>query len=146
MTTERFLLDTNVLSEPVRPRPNMALVQRLQQHERHCFTAAPVWHELNAGVLRLPKGRRRAMLVRYLQQLAGSQLLVLPYDQRAAGWHARERARLTLAGRTPPLVDGQIAAIAVVRAMTLVTCNVSDFSEFSRLKVVDWTAGTTSAG
>ena len=55
---------------------------------------------------------------------------VLEYDWKAADWHARERTRLRFAGRTPPFVDGQIAAIARVNDLTLVTANTSDFESF----------------
>jgi tRNA(fMet)-specific endonuclease VapC len=63
---------------------------------------------------------------------------ILPYDADAADWHAAERARLAFAGRVPPFVDGQIAAIAVTRGLTLVTANVADFRPFAGLTVIDW--------
>jgi predicted nucleic acid-binding protein len=47
------------------------------------------------------------------------------------------RGNITI-GRTPPFVDGQIAAIAVTRGLILVTNNVRDFQHFSGLVVVDW--------
>ena len=58
----------------------------------------------------------------------------------AADWHAAERARLTGLGRTPPFVDGQIAAIAHVNGLVLVTANVADFRHFADLSVEDWRA------
>ena len=63
---------------------------------------------------------------------------MLDYDREAADWHARERARLSAAGRTPPFVDGQIAAIAYVNDLILVTANVSDFENFRGLRVQNW--------
>jgi tRNA(fMet)-specific endonuclease VapC len=51
---------------------------------------------------------------------------VLPYDGAAARWHARERARLAKLGRPAPFADGQVAAIAAVNQLVLVTRNVSD--------------------
>ena len=80
---QTYLLDTNVLSEPVRPQPDARVLQLLKRHHASCFTAAPVWHELNAGVLRMSEGHRKRVLMSYLQRLAASQLVVLPYDQRA---------------------------------------------------------------
>ena len=50
----RFLLDTNVLSEPVRPSPHPQVLPRLQEHRREIATAAPVWNELLYGWERLP--------------------------------------------------------------------------------------------
>jgi tRNA(fMet)-specific endonuclease VapC len=78
------------------------------------------------------------LLERYLDVLAPT-LAVLPYDTAAAAWHATERARLEALGRSPPFVDGQIAAIARVRGLTLVTRNVRDFSRFDGLVVENWT-------
>ena len=44
--TPRFLLDTNLISEPLRPRPNPSVLARLEQHEAELAIAAPVWHAL----------------------------------------------------------------------------------------------------
>ena len=63
---------------------------------------------------------------------------VLEYDQRAADWHAIEKARLDAAGRTPSFTDGQIAAIACVRTMTLVTLNRRHFRNFKGLRIQSW--------
>ena len=63
---------------------------------------------------------------------------ILDYDWQAADWHARERARLTAAGRTPLFVDGQIAAIAHVNGRNLMTSNVADFRAFEGLAVENW--------
>ena len=63
---------------------------------------------------------------------------ILPYDDRAAEWHAEERARLSLKGLTPSFVDGQIAAISVVNGLILVTRNIDDFKQFLRLKIENW--------
>ncbi len=65
-------------------------------------------------------------------------MLILPYDERAAEWHAKERARLSLKGRTPSFVDGQIAAIAKVNGLVLVTRNTTDFKSFSKLVIENW--------
>ena len=84
-------------------------------------------------------GARKRHLLRYLEQ-ALRPLAVLPYDGKAALWHAEERARLTAQGRTPPYVDGQIAAIAKTNDLTLVTRNTSDFVHFADLRVENWFA------
>jgi tRNA(fMet)-specific endonuclease VapC len=66
---------------------------------------------------------------------------ILPYDEPAATWHGHERARLEHVGRPVPHVDGQIAAIAQVNGLTLVTVNAKDFGRFKDLEVVDWSKG-----
>jgi tRNA(fMet)-specific endonuclease VapC len=101
-------------------------------------TAAPVWHELRFGCARLPQSRKRREIERYLREHVAANLLILPYDAAAAEWHAAERARLANIGKTPPYVDGQIAAIATMNDLTLVTANVGDFVNFADLRVEDW--------
>ncbi len=61
-----------------------------------------------------------------------------PYDDVAATWHAGERARLERAGKPRPFADGQIAAIAAVNELVLVTRNVKDFKSFRGLELTDW--------
>ena len=133
----QYLLDTNVLSEAMRPSPNPAVLERLLSIGAAAATASPVWHELDFGRLCLPPGRRRRAIDSILDDF-GRVLVVLPYDADAARWHARERARLSRRGKPPPFVDGQIAAVAAVHGLTLVTRNVRDFSSFSELSVESW--------
>ena len=134
----RFLLDTNVLAEPMRRIPNPQVVEQLRLHVTAAAVPSLGWHEMVFGCERLREGRRRAALEVYLEHGVASVFPILPYDQRAADWHARERARLMTAGLSPPFVDSQIAAIAAVNDLVLVTANIRDFANFESLKVVDW--------
>jgi tRNA(fMet)-specific endonuclease VapC len=134
----RFLLDTNVVSEPNRPSPNRRLLERLQRHTGTIGIAAPTWHELRLGCERLPKSRRKEQIEDYLATVVRVDFPILPYDEAAATWHARERSRLLALGRTPPFVDGQIAAIASVNDLILVTANRADFADFEDLQLDDW--------
>ena len=135
----RYLLDTNIVSVPVSKTPDPVIVQRLQTHGPECAIPAPVWHELTYGCRRLPPGKRRVALEAYLQDVVRESLPIVPYDEVAAAWHGRERARLEALGRPVPCVDGQIAAIAQVNHLVLVTANTKDFAPFKDLKVDDWT-------
>lgn len=134
----RFLLDTNVLSEPLRPRPNENVLRLLRQHQNEIATATLVWHELLCGCYRLPISARRAAIEDYLFHVILPSVPLLPYDEAAARWHAEERARLVGLSRTPPFADGQIAAIATTQGLTLVTRNRKDYQEFTGVEVVDW--------
>jgi tRNA(fMet)-specific endonuclease VapC len=134
----RFLLDTNTLSEPTRPSPNPQILSRLEEHDGELGIAAPSWHELLFGCERLPRSRRRQQLEDYLSSVVPDSFPVLPYDRAAAAWHAAERARLQAIGQTPPFLDGQIAAVAWVNDLVLVTSNGSDFAGFEGLRIVDW--------
>jgi tRNA(fMet)-specific endonuclease VapC len=140
MVKPRFLLDTNILSEPMCRRPNRKVMARLRKHEQELATACVVWHELLFGAYRLPASRRREDLEQYLSDVVLETVPILPYDESAAAWHACERARLGVLGRTPPFADSQIAAIAAVRDLVLVTRNVGDFEHFSGVRVDDWHA------
>lgn len=134
----RYLLDTNVVSEPLRPQPNQGVLDQLRQHQGHLAIAAIVWHELLFGSARLPTSARRTMIERYLQQVIAPTLPILAYDERAAGWHAAERARLARLGQTPAFADGQIAAVAHANELVLVTANTSGYAGFEGLAVEDW--------
>jgi len=136
-----FLLDTNVLSETLRPQPDPGVMHGLERHQLELSTAAPVIHEILFGAVRLPPGARRKAVLHEIEQVFLKTLDVLPYDRRAAEWHARQRARLVNEGRWPLFVDGQIAAIAAVNGLTLVTHNVADFAAFEGVNVEDWFAG-----
>ena len=137
--TLKFLLDTTIISAPVAKTPNRRVLKKLEQNSVSCAIAAPVWHELIYGCSRLPAGKRKSALEDYLQGVVRRSFSILPYDDGAAEWHGRERARLEEGGRTPPFVDGQIAAIAHNRSLTLVTANTEDFRHFDELELADWT-------
>ena len=65
----RYLLDTNVVSEPARVRPNAAVLSRLRQYRYGVCIAAPVLHELQYGLNRMPDGVRKRDLAAYLASL-----------------------------------------------------------------------------
>lgn len=136
--TVRYLLDTNVLSELPKPNPDAGVLKRFRRHEFHVATASVSWNELLFGCQRLPSSRRRDALLAFVDQVLRPSLPVLPYDTVAAEWHAAERVRLEKAGTPRPFIDGQIAAVAHVNGLVLVTANVRDFRFFDDLVVEDW--------
>ncbi len=136
--TPTYLLDTNVLSEPLRPAPNSGVLDGLRTHQAELAIPSVVWHELWYGCRRLAPSTRRSAIEAYLREVVARSLLILAYDDRAADWHAEERARLTAHGQTPPFADGQIAAIAAVNDLILVTANTADYRAFRGLRLADW--------
>jgi tRNA(fMet)-specific endonuclease VapC len=134
----RYLLDTNALSEPIKSHPDARTLELLNDHDGELATCSVVWHELCFGAARLATSKKRTAIEAYLDEAVRSALPILPYDQEAAAWHARERARLSKRGRPPSAADGQIAAIASVNDLILVTANVKDFRRFKDLAVEDW--------
>jgi len=137
VVSPRYLLDANVLSEPLKPIPHPGVLVQIERHRAESASAAPVWNELVYGCRRLPESKRRRTIEKYLSALA-AVLTILPYDQRAADRHGSERARLEAVGKTPPFVDGQIASVAQVHDLILVTRNGDDFGHFDGLRVEDW--------
>lgn len=125
-----IILDTNVLSEFVRPDPAPAVLAWLDAEDRHLVgtTAVTVAEQL-AGVARLPAGRRRDQLteevLRVLESAIGDQ--ILPFDVAAARHYAQVMAARYAAGQPISVPDAQIAAICRQHAATLATRNVKDF-------------------
>lgn len=134
----RYLLDTSIVSVPLWEKPDAGLMKTLETRWSECAIASPVWQELTYGCRRLPRGRRRSRIESYLRDVLQPSFPILPYDEAAAAWHGKERARLESMGRTAPFVDGQIAAIAYVNGLVLVTANPRDFKNFEGLSLEDW--------
>jgi tRNA(fMet)-specific endonuclease VapC len=134
----KYLIDTNVLSEAMKTIPDKSVMRMLEKCQHEIVTAAPVWHELQFGCQRLARSRKREIIASFLNDVVKRTMLILPYDDRAAEWHAGERARLSSKGLIPSFVDGQIAAISVVNGLILVTRNIVDFKHFFRLKLENW--------
>lgn len=131
----RFLLDTNVLSEPLKARPNANVVRQLAIHDGHVAMAAISRDELRFGVEHMPAGKRRDAFREAIARLRNHYPVL---DVDAAEWHARERARLEAKERQPGCADVQIAAVAATLLLTLVTANARDFRHHDELTVVDW--------
>lgn len=133
-----YLLDSNILSEPARLKPDDNVLQQLADHDGEYATAAIVWHELVYGCELLAASKRKKQLQSYLAMLLANGLHVLPFVQAAADWYAKERARLQQQGLTCAYADGEIAAIAVTQKLTLVTRNTQDFQKFQKLSLENW--------
>jgi tRNA(fMet)-specific endonuclease VapC len=134
----KYLLDTNVISEAVKSVPDKNVMAMLEKHQDEIITAAPVWHELQFGCERLPKSHKKDIIASFLVNIVKRTMLILPYDKKAAEWHAKERARLSSKGITVSFVDAQIASIAGANDLILVTRNIVDFKPFSKLILENW--------
>jgi toxin FitB len=125
-----FLLDTNAVSEWVKPSPDPGLVRWLAEtDEDRIYLSVITLAELRRGVERLGTGRRRARLEDWLQvelpQRFAGRLLVV--DERIADNWGRLVARTQAAGGSIGVMDGFMAATAYVARLTLVTRNTADF-------------------
>ncbi len=133
-----YLLDTNILSEPIKKRPNQDVIDSLERNQGQWATCSIVWRELHYGWKRLAESKKKKEIGRYLDQLGKSSLAILPFDRYAAEWLGAEKGRLEKAGMTPSYVDSEIAAIASTQKLTLVTRNLSDFYGFKGLRLENW--------
>jgi tRNA(fMet)-specific endonuclease VapC len=127
----RYLLDTNVISEPAKRTPSEAVLSRLRERGGEVALPAVAWHELIYGARRMDEGRRRDYLLEYLQEVVRPSMPIVPYDAAAARWHGWVRAQLERQGRPTAFADGQIAGIAATENLTLVTRNTGDFEPFA---------------
>ena len=131
-----YLLDTNIISEPLRKRPYAGLLDKLTRFQGAIAISSTVWHEVIFGCQMLPQSKRRRTFEDYFLHAVAPSVPVLPYDEAAARWHAEERARLR--HQPPPFRDGQIAAVAKVQGLVLVTANVADFTSFHGVTIENW--------
>ncbi len=126
------------MSEPIKSQPNERVLEALSEHDGELATCSIVWHELQYGAASLSASKKRRAIEAYLEEAVRAALPILPYDEEAAAWHARERARLGKRGRPPSAADGQVAAIARVNELVVVTANVKHFRRFQGLTLEDW--------
>jgi hypothetical protein len=136
-----FILDTNVVSELMRPFPEQAVLRWLQGQtlDQLAVTAVTV-AEILYGLDRLPKGRRRTDLSHQFQLFLarGFTDRVLPFDERAARAYAELKGTRDRAGRPIAGYDAMIAAIAQVHGAEVATRNVKDFEGCSVAVLDPW--------
>jgi hypothetical protein len=117
-----IVLDTNVLSELIRPEPDPRVAAWVARRRRaELCTTAVSEAELAYGLALLPKGRRREALAQAVARLLGEGLggRVLPFDRAAAAAYGAFAAGRRAAGRPVATADAQIAAIARARGAGL---------------------------
>ena len=125
-----IVLDTNVVSELMRPRPSAEVVRWLAaQSAIALHTTSVTEAEIFLGIESLPAGKRRAGMLESAQQMFEVEFgrRILPFDSRAAKEYARIAAERRRAGRPISQFDAQIASIAAGARAALATRNVTDF-------------------
>ena len=136
-----FLLDTNVVSEWVRPRPDDGVMTWLAEaDEDRVFISVVTLAELRHGIERLPSGARRDRLDAWLTSQVPDRFetRVLPVDAAIANAWGRIMTRGQATGRPVGTMDAFIAATAEQHNLTLVTRNLADFDVLGIQLVNPW--------
>lgn len=128
-----YLLDTNIISNVVKPQPSDALLTWwAEQHDQSLFVASLTVAEIRRGILEKPRGKKRDALEAWFSGPEGPQALfagrVLPFDEKAGLIWARLMADGKAAGRPRSGLDMIIAAIAGAHDCVVVTDNEKDFA------------------
>lgn len=137
-----YLLDTNVVSEIPKPRPNQGVLGWLDEiDEDSIFLSVITVAELRHGIDRLPAGRRRRVLDDWFRNDLRERFegRLLPVDAVIADACGKLMATCEASGRTMELADALIAATAEVHNLALVTRNVSHFQTSVKHLVTPWT-------
>jgi tRNA(fMet)-specific endonuclease VapC len=132
-----YLLDTNSISEPIKENPHQKVVDKIYLLSEEIAISSITVYEMMRGVYLLPESKRRAKLLNYNESVL-AKFSALSYTKEAAAWHSQESVRLQGIGKTAPFIDSQIAAVAIINNLILVTRNTDDFKHFSDIKLENW--------
>ncbi|MGE4220698.1 MAG: type II toxin-antitoxin system VapC family toxin [Alphaproteobacteria bacterium] len=129
----RYLLDTNIISNAVKPQPSATLLAWMAaQHDEDLFIASLTLAEIRRGILEKPPGRKRDALDNWFSGPEGPQALfagrILPFDDRAGLIWAQLMAAGKTAGTPRSSLDMIIAAVAGANDCVVVTDNEKDFA------------------
>ena len=140
-----IILDTNVISEMMRPEPHPEVVTWMASHWGGAlYTTAITEAELLYGIEILPKGRRRTGLLREAKSFFSNDLAgrILSFDRNAAAAYATIASGLRAIGRGFDTSDIQIAAIARAHGFALATRNTRHFTDCG-IELIDPFTSTT---
>ena len=130
----RYLLDTNIISNVIKPEPSGSLLAWMgAQKDDALFIASLTVAEIRRGILEKPKGEKRSSLETWFAGPEGPQALfagrVLSFDEKAGLVWARLMAEGKATGRPRSALDMIIAAVASANDCVVVTDNEKDFAE-----------------
>ena len=135
-----YLLDTNIISEFSKERPNQNVIALYEARKNFCAISAITWQELIYGLERMPDGKRKTYIEECLVEYK-EEFEIIPYDDFAAGICGQLSGKCPKEGKSLPYYDTQIAATAIANGMVLVTHNTTDFAEAAErsfLRMEDW--------
>ena len=136
-----FLIDTNVISETLKPRPRDRVIAWLSaQRSSDLFLASMSLGELVRGAHRVKDKAKRERFKRWIDHDLAAQFQgrILPFDQEAAVIWGEIMGDGDRTGRPKPMADAQVAAVARRHGLTLVTRNTRDFTDMSVALIDPW--------
>ena len=136
-----IVLDTNVISEPLRQAPESRVIEWIdEQPVETLYLSAITVAELRFGVASLPAGKRRDRLQESLEKQALPLFAgrILPFDMPASQSYGELMAKARAAGLAIGTADGYIAAIAAANGMMVATRDVSPFEAFGVAVINPW--------
>ncbi len=125
----RFLLDTCVVSEFIKPKPVERVLDWLgRQPEERLYLSILTLGELSKGIALLPSGQRQARLKTWMEEELKPRFYGrwIPLDEEIAERWGEITAQSARGGNTLPVIDGLLAATALVHGMTFITRNEAD--------------------
>lgn len=137
-----IVLDTNVLSELIRPTPEPSVIRWVNERPADTvYTTAVTVFELRLGIARMPVGKRRDGLELALGQLVATVIAgrTLAFDTKAANAAATIVARASAAGRPIDTRDAFIAGVVAAHGAKLVTRNARHFADAGIPLINPWT-------
>jgi len=136
-----FLLDTNVISEFTKPKPNDGVQKWLRAHQdQNLYLSVITIGELQQGIVRLPQSKKRMNLISWLNDtiLVEYADFILPIDVDTMLHWGTLTGNLKQQGRNLSVMDGLIAATAQQQQLDLVTRNVLDFANTGLTIINPW--------
>lgn len=138
-----FLLDTCVISELVKPRPDEKVVRWVDSvDERSLFLSVLTLGELEKGISKLPESPRKTSLKEWLEQDMAERFAgrILPVDAAVAMAWGKIQGEGEKVGTKLPVIDSLLAATAEIHRLTLATRNVTDFNRCGATVFNPWDA------
>ncbi len=136
-----YLLDSNIVSEIIKPEPDFNVISKIAEHNSDCAICAPVWQEILYGLYHMPDGMNKKYLDKFINDDVRENFKIKNYTEKSALIQAELRAKLAKKGSPTQKEDSMIAAIAIANHMVLVTRNTKHFTaiqKVSDLQLENW--------
>lgn len=136
-----YLLDTNIISEIIKPEPDLNVIKKIAEHNSDCAICSPVWQELLFGLYRMPESINKKYLGKFIKEDVHENFKIKNFTEKVADIQAQLRTKLEQLGKPTQKEDSMIAAIALANHMVLVTRNTKHFAaiqQVSALTVENW--------